>query len=718
MRRGPLALVLCCALAAATGAAAQPAAPDASASLPAGDAGVIEVGARLTRVTGDAGRFQRLRDLRSGPTLGRLRVTRDRGTWWFGLEADNAGYRDQRFAAYLEQFGRLGVSFEWDQTPLAYGDGTRTPFHETSAGVFRLDDAVQAAIQGGTSTLFGYADQVERFEVRSRRDVARLRIRYDVTPAMNVRVAFTSTRRHGHQPWAAPFGFNNTTELPLTVNDRTNDLATAGEWSNRRGMVRLAYDASWFSNAVETLVWDNPLRLTDQTVSNAYISGLGSSQGRMALWPDSTAHTVTASGSLALPARSRAFASVSVGAWLQDQSLLPHTINDAIAPIPLPRQTAEAEARITSMHYRLTSRPVRRLWVSGQYRLYDYDNRTPRFAVGDYVRLDGNVSTSATGGSEPFGYTRHFADVDASFTAWRYAALRAGYGEERNRRTFRLLEHTTDRIVRASIDSTGLAWGSVRLQYDRSARTGDGLDEEVFSHIGEQISLRQFDISDRIRHRVSAMVQVVPTDALGVTGSMSVGREHRPDAAFGLQDNDLHAVSVAVDVLPGRALGGTLTYGYERYSTVQQSRQANPGPQFDDPTRDWWTDIREGVHTAGMQVEFAPPESRISARVGVDYVTSRMNHAYRLRPESSLTPPQPLSPVLNRTQVASADVRYALTPRVGLAVGYRYDGYDVDDFALSPRVLDRALIAGFLNLQNTWRPYDAHTGYLRLIYAW
>ena len=36
----------------------------------------------------------------------------------------------------------------------------------------------------------------------------------------------------------------------------------------------------------------------------------------------------------------------------------------------------------------------------------------------------------------------------------------------------------------------------------------EGFDEEVLSEIGEQVSLRQFDISDRTKDRVSVIVQV------------------------------------------------------------------------------------------------------------------------------------------------------------------------------------------------------------------
>jgi len=681
-------------------------------------AGEIAFGIRLNGVSGDEGRFQRYRDLRPGPTVDRLRYARDRETWLFAAEADHAGYRDQRYFASFERFGRLKTTFEWNQIPYAYGNTTQTPFRAVGPDVFRLDDALQAAVENRTATIAAYEGQVAPFDTRSRRDVATARLAYSVTPNLDLRVALTSTKRGGEQPWGAPFGFSNANELPVTVNQRTNDVTTAAEWSNRRGMVRVAYDGSWFGNAVETLMWDNPLRVTDQTHPNAYSTGDGSSQGRMVLWPDSTAHTVSASGSIALPARSRAFGHVSVGTWLQDTLLLPHTINTAIAPIPLGRTSAEAEARITSMNYRLTSRPTQALWFSGQYRLYDYDNRTPRFPVDQYVRLDGNTATSVTGGSEPFAYTRHFVDLDASYTPWRFTAVRAGYGQETDDRTFRVFEETTERVVRASIDSTGLSWGSVRLQYDRSVRTGDGLDEQVLSEIGEQISLRQFDISDRTRDRISAILQVVPVDYLGVSASLAVGQEHRPDAAFGLQDNDLQALTIGLDLTPGTMFGAALTYGIERYSTRQQSRQANPGVQFNDPTRDWWTDMNERVHTVGLQLDLPRVTGRTAVSAGYDYVGSRASYLYTLAPDSTLATPQQLPAVHNRIHVARVDLRQTLTSRLGLAVGYRFDGYDVEDFALSPGTLNSPLIPAFVNLLNPWRPYEAHTGYVKLLYGW
>ena len=696
-------------------ASAQEAKPIAAVAVSTGQ---FESGARFTDINGDEARAQRMRDLRSGPTFDRLWYSRDHKTWLFAAEVDHAGYRDQRYFMRYQRPGRVSAEFEWDQTPLFYGSTTVTPFRQEGSATFRLTDQAQAAIQNRTGTISVLEPDLARFEIRARRDVASVRFDYDVTRDLDVRFGLTSTKRGGSQPWGASFGFSNAIELPAPLDQRTNDVVAATEWSSQRGMVRLAYDGSWFDNRADTLVWDNPLRVTDQTHPSAYSTGDGSSQGRMALWPDSTAHTVSAAGSLALPGRSRAFASVSVGQWLQNDPLLPHTVNSAIAPIPLARDTAEAKARITSMNYRLTSRPSSAVWLSGQYRLYDYDNRTPHFPVDQYVRLDGNVAASVTGGSEPFGYTRHFVDVDASYSPWRFAALRAGYGQERDHRTFRVFEETTDRTVRASIDSAGLPWGSLRLQYDRSVRTGSGLDEQVLSDIGEQVSLRQFDIANRTRDRVSAIVQVVPASLLALNASLAVGEENRPEAAFGLQDNGLRGYTVGVDLSPGDRVGGSLTYGFERYRTRQHSRQANPGVQFNDPTRDWWTAMDEGVHTVGMQLEVTRLFERATVTAGYDYVGSRVEYVYSLAPNSSLASPQPLAPVRNTFHTVTADLRYPLSRRVALGVGYRFDGYDVDDFALSPGTLNSPLLPTFMNLMNPWRAYDAHTGSVRLLYSW
>ena len=63
---------------------------------------------------------------------------------------DHAGYRDQRYTAGFNEYGKLKASFQWDQVPFFYSVDTRMPFTSPSPGAFRLTDAFQSAVQSAS----------------------------------------------------------------------------------------------------------------------------------------------------------------------------------------------------------------------------------------------------------------------------------------------------------------------------------------------------------------------------------------------------------------------------------------------------------------------------------------------------------------------------------------------------------------------------------------
>lgn len=689
-------------------------------------AGSFDVGGRATGVEGDAARFQRYRDLRDGAYLDRFRFTRDSDVWLFDARALNIGYRDQQYVAEYERFGRVKASFVWDQIPLFLSADTRLPFTQEAPGVLRIPDSFQAGVQNRILTRFDLNALAVSFDTRSRRDTATAGLVYTIRPDLDLKLRVTNTNRDGRQNWAAPFGFNNAIELAAPVDQRTTDVAAHVEWANERGMIRAGYDGSWFDNAVSTLVWDNPIRITDITTPNAYVTGDAASQGRMDLWPNSTAHTASAMATVNLPRRSRAYGHFSGGLWSQNDPLLPHTINTAIPPIPLERSTAEAEAQITAATLGLVSRPTNMLWLNARFRYYDYDNQTPHIAIPEIVRFDGVTGVTATGGPHPFSLSRNFLDLDASFTPSRFVALRAGYGREHDERTFRMFETTTEHTLRASVDSTGLTQLTVRGIYEYSNRTGEGLDEEVLDDIGEQVSLRQFDISDRKRHRVSTVVQVTPVEMLALSATAGVGRDNRPDAAFGLQDNDHTFWTAGMDVVPNERVSLGVQYGREDYDTLQRSRQANPGAEFNDPRRDWTTDYDETVHNVTAGLDLLEVVSKTNLRLAYDWNRSRGRYVYGLAPNSTLTPPVQLPELLHELGTFSADIEYRLTRRVALRLAYLYEDFNVDDFAFAPTILSLDSIVQPVApasptttfLRYLYRPYTANTGWIGIRYFW
>ncbi len=669
----------------------------------------------------DKARFERYRDLRDGGFLDRFRFTRETGSWLVNLQADHVGYRDQRFSGAFNNYGKVKASFEWNQTPLFYSQDTSWLYTDQGNGQLRIGNtSVRTGIQNGTLRVQDVKSFLgSPFDLRQRRDVAAFSLVAPVSKNVDAKVNVTSTHKDGAMPWGASFGFSADNEVAAPIDHRTTDIGASLEWANGKGMARVGYDGSWFNNAVPTLTFDSPYRVTDSTNASAYVAGNGTSQGRTAMWPDSMANTVSGAASYNLPGHSRVNGALSVGEWKQNAALLPYTINTAIPVIPLDRPTAEAEARITSFNVNFTSRPASVAWFNVRARRYDFDNRTPIFSVTNYVRLDQVIEPSILGHNEPFGYVRDFVDADASFTPIPYTAFKVGYGMEKDDRTFRLLETTTEHTFRTALDTTGNQYVSLRLAYEHSKRTGTGLDEEVLDEIGEQVSLRQFDISDRNRDRVTALVQVTPVSQFGIVASVQTGRDTRPDATFGLQNFDTNNYSLGFDATPIDNVGFGLTYSYEDVQTAQNSRQANPGVQFNDPTRNWSTDMKEKVHYVVASVDLTKAIPKTNVRFAFDWNKSNADYTYVLPANTTLPPVTPLPTLYNELQRASVDVRYFLTEHLAAGFLYAYDNYKVNDFQMSPNyVIGNRTLADGIMLGYFFRPYKANTGWFRLTYLW
>jgi MtrB/PioB family decaheme-associated outer membrane protein len=678
---------------------------DADADVP--EANRVDIGGRASNIDGDEARYQRYRDLRDGGTVDLLRYSKSTDAWKVNLQADHVGYRDQRYEGSLNAYGKVKVKFEWNQIPLFYSVDTATPYMTESPGVLRIDNAVQG------SSLATVAGVAVPFDMRLRRDVANFALTYEASKDIDLNVNFRNTTKNGMQPWGATFGFSNAVEVPVPLDSRTTEFGSSLEWKHGPGLVQVGYDGSFFRNHITPLVWDNPIVAVDSTS--------GSSQGRMALWPDSNMNQGHVTGSLKLPMRSTATAYVAVANWSQNDQLIPFTINSALPDIPLDRPTAEVKAIVTTMNYAFTTRPTNALWLNARFRRYDFNNKTPVFHVDQTVVYDQRVSAYPFAGTEAFGYIRNTFDADASFTpaAIPHAAFRLGYTLEGVDRTFRLFETTTENVFRASIDSTGWQWVTLRGVYEHGKRTGSGLDEEVLDTIGEQVTLRQFDISDRVSDRFSAIVQVMPTDMLSFSGTAAAGREDR-NAEFGLRSNDNYSFAFGVDAVPSDAVSVGAEYSYEHYSTLQASRQAlpPPDPSFTDPRYDWTTDGADVAHTFTVSADLLHVAPKTDIRFAYDYSHATSTYVYGLPPDTLLGPIEQLPPVVNSLMRATTDVQYRLAEHLAIGGSYWFDRYRVKDFAFSPETLDRLNQPSFLILGYLYRPYTANTVWAHVSYLW
>ncbi len=691
--------------------------------------GQINLGFRTTSFSenSDKARFQRYQDLSNGPTFDLFKLTKDTNKYLFKLQADHVGYGDQRFSASYNNFGKVKATFEWDQIPLYYSDSTRTLYSSSMPGVLSIDDAIQEGIQNKTLTLTDAVAGASVFNLKSRRDIADFKLSYDTTRNVVLNMNFKNTQRNGTQPWGTSFGIGGAvaSELPVPIDHRTTELGANLEYSNDTVYGRIGYDGSFFRNNITTLTWDNPVRISDGTA--------GPAMARESLWPNTNQNTVSAMGGLNLLGHSHATAYVSVGQLSNNDPLLPFTINTALPVIALDRDTAQIQARVTAMNYTFTTHPTKKMWFSTRYRQYEFNNQTVPFAVGQSINFDTSV-VALNKESEPLGYTRHTLDTDASYSPVRYLGFRTGYTREEVNRTYRFIEDTIENTGRVSVDLTGVKWLTLRGIYEHSKRTGSPIATEELLAIGEQPSLRQFDIADRNKDRFNTILVLIPVSQFSVNLSAGIGKELYPSTdtrtVFGLRSNNNRTYSAGFDFVPIEKISLGASLGYEKYNAIQASRTASPLPanaslddltqQWNDPRRDWTDNSADQVRIFNSSIDLLKIIPRTDIKIAYDQSKGQSTYVYSLPADTVLAAPVPLPPITNKLQRGTVDGKYAVTKHASVGLLYLYEKYGVNDFALSPLagLTLPATNPGIMMLGYYYRPYTANMVMGRLTYTW
>jgi MtrB/PioB family decaheme-associated outer membrane protein len=700
-----------------------PAVPPPSAT---GWIGAIDFGVRGTGADGDAARYERYRDLGDGLFVETLRLARERNGWFLDVSADHVGRTDQRYRLEINRPGTVKTWFLWDQIPMLLSRTTRTLYTGIGSGVLEIDNALQAQVQANPAAIAPvFALFSTEFETRTSRKIAEGGIEYVTAQALTVAAKVRHTDRDGTIPYGGSFGHSSLVELPAPTDHTLTEADAGAEFVRDPLLLRAGYTGSFFHNDVTSVIFDNPFRAID--------SASASSRGRLTLAPTNSYHGVNGLASVKLPHRSRASAFISVGRLTDaGDPIVPQTINTALSPAPIARPTVNGEARTTAVHLTLVSRPTRYVDVTAGYRQYDFDNRTPEFAMTERVPYDNAVSAVAPPVlTEPFGVLRHTLDADLKLIPIRGLSAGIGFTRLSEDRTHRIVESTTDHVVRVTVDTVSHPRFTLRTKYEHAQRRGVGIEEgeRELAAIGEQPGMRHFDIAARNRNRVTVLGSVMPAANVGVNLSVAAGKDDYLESLFGLRDNTHRVYTAGVDLTPtARVVLGT-SYSYERYNALSRSRQANPGVQFDDPSRNWATDATDRAHSWMVNAEVGRI-AKVDLRFNYDFSRARALYEYitgpvadRTVPEeavvpTTLPPPVALPPTLSELQRGTVDVTYALRSHLLLGLSYWHERYRVNDFTLdadaNPDLArGQALLMGYL-----YRPYTAHTVWGRLIYRW
>ena len=522
---------------------------------------------------------------------------RDQGTWLRGSAP-----------------GKWDLLVRWDRITHTYSTTARSLGEESSRGVFTLP------IPRPDTATWNRAPYLAA--TRTRWDPVRVGFALSPSEDWNLKAEYTWIGKQGDRPIGMAFGSpgSNFREVLEPIDQTVQSLRLTQGFARRRFQVVLSYDYSRFSNDVNSVTADNPLRTTDSPT-------LGPAQGRVALAPSNLAHTVVGTGSVGLPKSTRITGTLSLSWRKQNELFIPPTINSAIVVPNLSEfpERLHGDVRTTLLNLSASSRPVTHLTLSGRFRHFEQSDHTEEVVLPAEVIND---RTLVLGEEEREHYPHAKTNAELSAT-WRFnlpVSLIAGWSFERweRARVIRNARHLNEHSARIALSANPVDWFQVRGSFIKGWRrvVGDYLTLTEDQPEG----FRRFDQSDRDRDKWEVQTQLSPLDEVSFGGIFIIGRSDYPDAVYGLQRERSFTAGFDADWSPSPRLSLGATYVRETFKSRQRSRYRDP-TQLTNLTYDWVSNNDDFIDTFGASVVATVIPGRLDVGGNLELAKSKLVNA-------------------------------------------------------------------------------------------
>ncbi|HEV8587540.1 MAG TPA: MtrB/PioB family outer membrane beta-barrel protein [Pyrinomonadaceae bacterium] len=405
--------------------------------------GTVEFGAQAQDIQGGhTAKFEEVRDVPKGIFVQKLKLdfTRADSPYFLRFKGLEIRERDQRFTVDAGRFGKYRTEFMWDQIPHHFGTG-QSFLQRTAPGVYQVSPTLRAALQAVTQpdatrtpvnaplpTLVRQELRTAPFtESRLRRDQAFLKQSYTPTDNVELYLQFGWLRNRGTRPMSAGTFVRRAVpgggladiggsweglgqEFLEPIDQRTYRFKVGVQLRGKRWNAGVDYDLSLFRNNIESLIFENPFRVTDEEGCLPNPPPLppltcgAQNRFKMVRWqndlpPNNDSHTITLWGRLNLRPQTLLRGLFSVAYWTQDDAFLPWTLNtaivpthwDALSPITdptnvsqLPARSLNGKMRNINQEYALVNRS-NSFRFQARYRSQFLDSQSPEIVFPGYA---------------------------------------------------------------------------------------------------------------------------------------------------------------------------------------------------------------------------------------------------------------------------------------------------------------------------------------------
>jgi MtrB/PioB family decaheme-associated outer membrane protein len=611
----------------------------------------------------------------------RLRLARPDESYAVILEGSKWGQEDQEFSLGAGRLGLWEFLFDWDQTPHIFASNAQTLAVEGPRGVWMLPTPRPA--------LSAHNLAPER-EVGSRWDTARGTFRLTLISGLDLKAEFTRIEKKGDRPLGMALGSpgSNFAETLEPIDQTIHEFRIRAVYATEWWQVQFAYILSVFQNELSGVIADNPCLGRSGPGECSAGDAAGPPTGRISLAPDNVAHTFSLAGGVSLPMRTRVTGNLSYSLRLQDDAFLPQTINTAIVSpaLALPQGSLNGSVGILLLNLNATTRPVSPLTLTAKYRFYDYNDTSDTPVFPARVQNDRTLSLGSIIAERP-AHTRHNADVDGR---WRFGPMLAatvGGGWERwDRNELREVPKSDEYYVKLALDATPLDWVATKLTYRPSFRRSD----EYHPH-GIQSELgRKFDQAERDRQRVDLLVQLMPSDTLGVGLTGAWSDDDYKESTLGLQEARNWSAGIDLSWTPMERVALWGGYVYESIVQKQRSRSrpVTGSTTFDFLDFDWVSESTDRINTVylGVTATLIPAKLDWSLSASYSQASGRLHTFNPLTPTSgtasqnTTATTQSVPDFDDRLLRLDTSLRYHFWKNWTARLGYAFESFSKNDW--------------------------------------
>jgi MtrB/PioB family decaheme-associated outer membrane protein len=579
--------------------------------------------------------------------------------------------------------GKYEFDLFYDAIPHRIWDTTATPFGGNGSTALTLpSNWVDAGYTGGMTALDASLRDVDVGFDRDRYGAAG---RFWLGENVKFDLDYRRDERDGTRTQLASFG-STSTELLRPVDDATDRLDATVRYQAKNWFVQAGYFGSIYDTKAALLRWDNPF--------TAMVAG--ADVGQMAMAPDNQYHEFGLSaGWFGLPGNSTITLSLASGTGTQDTGFLPYTSNPQLVTDALPARNLDGEVDVTRADLTVTSRPIDRLRLRGSVAYDERDNGTRQLAWTSIVHTDlFPVLDDRVNPAYGFERLRVFGSADFSV----YDDLTIGAGGE-----FRTLDRTGTAQEVKSEDLTD-GWGSVRytptgffgvvVKGGAMERTPDQYEENAAGS-GQNPLMRKYNMAYLYRSYGEAIANLA-FGSLPITlgASAFYGDDSYTQSTLGATTGLDRRYGVDLTWAASDTLSVYASAGEEKIDAKRQGSQV-----FGPP--DWRYVLEDNFETYGAGLRAQPLEK---LGVDLDYTYAKGTSRTALVGVNGGNFPANESEFSTLT----ADVTYAMSERVDLALTWRYESFDSTDWAIQgvePATLNTVLALGA-------DPYDYSVNYV------